>query len=130
MGRIPDDREMLQQGISLLNKYYYDNMQNGFKNGVISNQELQMFLKIIECFSGVYGFYPTMEPYIPDEMRQLFVRRANELEERHFREFASEIRSRNQAREREYTQWDRANPRRNPDLLSDRYPGHTPLETQ
>jgi hypothetical protein len=67
--------ETLRRGISLLNKFYYDSMQNGFREAPVTNGEVDLFLEIVDCFSGVFGWRPTMEAYIPQNMREEFVRR-------------------------------------------------------
>jgi hypothetical protein len=72
--------DMLRQGISLLDQYYYDWMQHEYaRENLISDVQLELMLKVVECFGGLFGFRPTMMPYIPEEMRLLYVRRMEEL---------------------------------------------------
>jgi hypothetical protein len=68
--------EMIRRGISLLNKYCYDSMQNGLSlQTPITDRELELFIEIIDCFSGILGFRQTMEAEIPQHMREQFIRR-------------------------------------------------------
>jgi hypothetical protein len=73
--------EMLRRGISLLNKHYYDYMQNRRTRAPISDYELNLFLEIIDCFSGVYGFRQTMEAHISDEMRERLVKKLQDKQD-------------------------------------------------
>jgi hypothetical protein len=60
--------DMIRQGIALLNKYYYNSMQKKYSYDVpVSDADLQEILKIIDCFGGVFGLRPAMQPYISDE---------------------------------------------------------------
>jgi hypothetical protein len=85
--------DMIREGISLLDKYYYDVMQhkpftaNNYKNKPVSNKELELILKVIECFGGVLGFRPTMQPYIPDEMRHVYLNRIIQKKDRDLKDF-------------------------------------------
>ena len=67
--------DMLRQGISLLNQYYYDWMGDKYGPGkFISDAELELMIKVIECLGGVFGFLPMVQPYIPDLMRHALLR--------------------------------------------------------
>jgi hypothetical protein len=62
--------EMLRQGILLLNQYYYDWMHGRYHPGtLLSNAQVELMIKVIECLGGVYGFLPIWRPYIPEPMR-------------------------------------------------------------
>jgi hypothetical protein len=58
--------EMLKQGISLLNKYCYDWMQQKYQMKRVTNEQISIILKIMECFSGVMGLRPVMFSFLPD----------------------------------------------------------------
>ena len=65
---------MLKQGIALLNSYYYDWMEHKYSlDTPITSEELNILLKIVECFAGVMGIRSVMQPFIPDEKRVLFL---------------------------------------------------------
>jgi hypothetical protein len=75
--------QMLETGISLLNQYYYDWMQKKYtRKKPATDAEIDLALKVIECFAGVLGLRPTMIPYIPDIMRLSIVKRVQEIRER------------------------------------------------
>lgn len=40
----------------------------------LTDAELQIILKIIECLGGVLGFRPVMDQFIPDEKQALLLR--------------------------------------------------------
>jgi hypothetical protein len=65
--------EMIRRGISLLNKHYFDYMQNRTQQAPITEYELGLFLEIIDCFSGIFGWRQTMEAHIPQHMRERFI---------------------------------------------------------
>jgi hypothetical protein len=65
--------EMIRRGISLLNKHYFDYMQNRTQQAPITRDELGLFLEIIDCFSGIFGWRQTMEAHIPQHMRERFI---------------------------------------------------------
>ena len=71
--------EMLQEGISLLDRFYYERMHNKpfmtNNNKYIpkTDEEIRLILRVIECLGGVLGFQPTMRPFLPDEKRLLIV---------------------------------------------------------
>jgi hypothetical protein len=110
--------DMLRKGIRLLNHYFYHWMKErpftkkGSLPGIFSKTDLDYYIEVIDCFADIFGWRPTMEPYIPPAMRQVFVRRVNEHIERRFTDFSTELRRLNQAREHDYRQWDKANPYR------------------
>jgi hypothetical protein len=80
--------EMLKKGIALLNKYYYDWMSHKYLvRGHITDVELSLIFNVVECFSGVMGFRPTMEAYIPDEMRQLYLQRLDQKYDQELKNF-------------------------------------------
>jgi hypothetical protein len=109
-------QEMIKEGFVLLNHYYYDRMQqkpnkaNTYTEPPITEKELHLFLKIIECFAGVFGWRPTMQPYIPPDMRALFVRRINDHLDKNHRDFVNEIQMKHRAIEHDADRWLRANP--------------------
>jgi hypothetical protein len=75
-GMYRSSADMIKRGLALLDEYYYDWMQQKrSESDPITDREVQQVLKIVECFSGVFGFRPTMEPYIPDEMRRAYMHR-------------------------------------------------------
>jgi hypothetical protein len=62
--------EMLRRGISLLNQYYYDWMQQQYDPGKpITDAQVELIIKVIECWGGVLGFLPMLRPVLPDEKR-------------------------------------------------------------
>jgi hypothetical protein len=91
-------RELLIQGIDFLNYYFLEWMEhrlNGTelaynKSKPIGDHEIMQILGIILDLGGVMGFYPAMQPYIPDDMRQLLAFRINEKNERRIREIQQE----------------------------------------
>ena len=65
--------DMIRQGISLLNTYYYNVMSHTYTDAnPVTEQQFEIIIKIIECFWGVLGFRPTMQPYLSSEKKQLF----------------------------------------------------------
>ena len=76
--------DMIRKGIRLLNHWFYHWMKErpytkkGSLPGIFSKTDLAYYIEVIDCFAGIFGWRPTMEPYIPPEMRQVFVRRVNE----------------------------------------------------
>jgi hypothetical protein len=108
--------EMLREGIELLNRYYYERMinkpltANNYQDRPKSDRELELIFRILELFSGVFGWRPTMEPYIPDDMREVFLHRIKEHTERDYKEFINDIQRINRGWEHDYTAWDRAHP--------------------
>jgi hypothetical protein len=106
--------DMLREGIALLDRFYYDTMarRSGTAGTATAkpDHELARILKVIECFSGVFGWRPTMEPYIPDDMRALFVRRINDHRERNHRDFSNDIQMQHRAIEHDAEKWIRHHP--------------------
>jgi hypothetical protein len=75
--------DMIKQGITLLNEYFLDWMRGKYqKNNRATDEELQILYKVIECLGGVLGFRPTMEPYIPEDMRQILFQRITQKDDR------------------------------------------------
>jgi hypothetical protein len=68
--------EMIRRGISHLNTMCYMAMENFNERRPITDRRLELYIEIIDCFSGLFGFRPTMEASIPEHMREEFVRRA------------------------------------------------------
>jgi hypothetical protein len=67
--------EMIRQGIALLNQYYYDWMHGRYQPAtLLSNAQVALMIKVIECLGGVYGFLPMFRPYIPEPMRHALFR--------------------------------------------------------
>jgi hypothetical protein len=62
--------EMIREGITLLNEYFYRGMQGSDLKRTISENELDLFMRIIECFGGVLGIRPSMIPYLSEEVRK------------------------------------------------------------
>jgi hypothetical protein len=58
----------------------------------------------------VHIWRPTMGPYIPDDMRALFVRRLNGQGDRNHRDFSNEIQMQHRAIEHDAEKWIRHNP--------------------
>jgi hypothetical protein len=70
--------EMVRQGITLLNRYYYDCMAGRFDpTRELIDTQVQLMLKIMECLGGVLGFLP-MRPVIPAPKRMRLVYLMNE----------------------------------------------------
>jgi hypothetical protein len=62
--------EMLREAVSLLNNYYYDLLQQKYSRAKpFTDKEMEIFVQIVQCLAGIFGIYPTMEPYIPEPMR-------------------------------------------------------------
>jgi hypothetical protein len=125
--------DMLRRGISLLNEFYYRRMTEkpctaNNKKGVFkTDKELRIISEAIHCFSGVFGWRPTMEPYVPMDMCELFVRRINEHQNRAFRDSVQEVQRINRGREEDYAKWDRANPFRQSHTPRGKYWGDLPM---
>jgi hypothetical protein len=103
--------------------------KKGSLPGIFSKTDLAYYIEVIDCFAGIFGWRPTMEPYIPPEMRQVFVRRVNEHMQREFNDFSTDLRRLNQAREHDYRQWDKANPYRFLYSPRDQYWGERPVKS-
>jgi hypothetical protein len=66
---------MLKQGISLLNAYYYDCMRHASDMTKPPPEEkLDSIYRVVECLSGVYGFRPVMCPFLSDTKRAFLFR--------------------------------------------------------
>jgi hypothetical protein len=108
--------EMLRRGISLLNEHLYRAMvlkpheAHSYRDYLRTDRQLDTFFEIIECFGGIFGWRPAMEAYLSNDMKEVFCRRANENEERDFRETTHDKERENAAREREMALWERQNP--------------------
>ena len=109
-------QEMVKEGIVLLNQYFYGRMQkkpsaaNKYREAPITEKEVHLFLQILECFAGVFGWRPTMQPYIPRDMQALLARRINEHLDRNHREFVNELQMQHRAIEHDADRWLKQNP--------------------
>jgi hypothetical protein len=64
--------KMIREGITILNNYYYDWMNYKYDiRKPVTDAEVQIFLKLVLCFGGVFGFRPSMTAYLPDDKRHL-----------------------------------------------------------
>ena len=57
----------------------------------MTSGELRRIERVLACFAGVFGWRPTMEPYIPEDMARVYIRRATEYDHRNYREYAQDL---------------------------------------
>jgi hypothetical protein len=69
--------EMIKQGISYLNNYYYNCQKNGWKEHEVTKNEMNLMEELLMLFGGLFGFLPTMDAYISPESAEKFVYRQN-----------------------------------------------------
>jgi len=128
--------DMLREGIRSLNQYLYLWMTNRPKTNKGSNpsaytdQEVEYYCRIVESFGGLFGWRPTMEAYMPDDMKQVYIRRASEYDSRGYHSFIQEQERLNRGAEHDMQQWMRDNPSRNandPNSPRNRYYGARPI---
>ena len=78
--------QMIREGLSILNKYYYDCMINGWDDHLVTENEVALMFQAIMKLGGIYGFYPTMKAYTPTSAGERFLNAANERIKRIFEE--------------------------------------------
>ena len=71
--------DMLREGISLLDTYYYNCMQHGYIwNKAATPEVIQLVQKILQCFSGFFGWGGTMKPVMTIEKQDFLAHRLQE----------------------------------------------------
>jgi hypothetical protein len=78
--------QMIKEGLSLLNKYYYDCMIKGYDPHHATKEEVDLIFKVIMKLGGIYGFFPTMKAYTSEHGGNRFIQLANEKIKRDFEE--------------------------------------------
>jgi hypothetical protein len=77
--------EMVRQGISLLNYYYFEAMAGRFApTKPLSEAHVQLLLSILECLGGVLGLLPMLRPTIPEVKRSRLIYLMNEKLKQNF----------------------------------------------
>ena len=71
--------DMLHNGIAVINEYFYNWMRGKYDpNEIITEEQVEITIKMIECLGGVLGFLPMMRPHIPNEKRERLLYLMNE----------------------------------------------------
>ena len=68
--------DMIKEGISTLDRYYYNWMQHTYSPiEPASQEEIEIILKILECIAGGFGWQPIMSPYMTEEKQDYLYHR-------------------------------------------------------
>jgi hypothetical protein len=71
--------DQIRQGISLWNQYLFDWMRGKYDpSECITDEQIELAIKIIECLGGIFGFLSMMRPYIPNEKHERLLYLMNE----------------------------------------------------
>ena len=85
--------DMIRQAISLWNQFLFDWMRGKYDpNEAITDEQVEITIKMIECLGGVLGFIPMLRPHIPQEKHQRLIYLMNEkLNQEHDRNVRNKV---------------------------------------
>ena len=81
--------QMLKEGLSLLNKFYYERMIKGYQDHPATKEEVALMFTLLMKWGGIFGLFPTMEACTSESGKVRYLQLANEKQKRAYQEALS-----------------------------------------